>query len=73
MLLVSIMLIAAAIYLCAGLLFAIPFVLKGVDVIDEGAHGSGWGFRLIIVPGTIAFWPLLLRRWMRSKNAQNNN
>lgn len=63
---ISIILVCAAIYLVMGLLFAIPFVLKGVDAVDEGAHGAGWGFRLIIIPGTIVFWPLLLRKWMHA-------
>jgi hypothetical protein len=52
-------------YLGCGFVFAIPFVLFGVKQIDpHAAHGS-WGFRLLIIPGTLAFWPLLLRRWMR--------
>jgi hypothetical protein len=50
-------------YLACGLLFALPFALVGVKRIDpHAAHGS-WGFRLLVIPGTIAFWPLLLRRW----------
>jgi hypothetical protein len=50
-------------YLACGLVFAIPFALVGVRKIDpHAAHGS-WGFRLLVIPGTMAFWPLLLRRW----------
>ena len=60
---VYIILIIVAIYLFAGLVFAIPFVIKGVTQIDEGAIGSKWGFRLIIIPGTIVFWPVLLKKW----------
>lgn len=63
---VYIILIIAAVYLVAGLVFAIPFVIKGVDKIDEGAQGSRWGFRIIIIPGTMVFWPLLLKKWMRA-------
>ena len=61
MIVVYIILIIVAVYLFAGLVFAIPFVIKGVTKIDEGAHGSKWGFRIIIIPGTIVFWPLLLK------------
>lgn len=61
---ITVLLILVALYLGSGLVFAIPFVLRGVHVIDEGAHGSGWGFRFIIIPGTMVFWPLLLRRWI---------
>ena len=56
----------AALYLFAGFLFAIPFIIKGVSKIDEGAVGSGWGFRLIIIPGTIVFWPVLLKKWLKA-------
>ena len=53
-------------YLLFGFLFAIPFVIKGVIVIDpDGAQGTTWGFRLIIIPGTIVFWPVLLKKWLR--------
>lgn len=53
-------------YLFAGLIFAIPFLIKGVTVIDEGAVDSKWSFRLIILPGTIVFWPFLLRKWIKA-------
>ena len=52
-------------YFAAGILFAIPFMLVGVRKIDpHAAHGS-WGFRVLIIPGTIFLWPLLARRWMK--------
>ncbi|MFC0771982.1 hypothetical protein [Terrimonas alba] len=63
MTIVYIILIIVAIYLFAGLVFAIPFVIKGVTQIDEGAIGSKWGFRVIIIPGVIVFWPVLLKKW----------
>ena len=65
---VTIILLVVAVYLAAGLIFAIPFVIKGVTKIDEGAHGSTCGFRMIIIPGTIVFWPLLLKRWLKASN-----
>lgn len=51
-------------YAAAGLAFAGPFLLRGVERIDSQAQGAGWGFRLIVLPGVVAFWPLLLRRWI---------
>jgi hypothetical protein len=54
-------------YLLCGLLFAVPFVIKGVTDVDEGTHGTKLGFRLIIIPGTIMFWPLLLSKWIKKK------
>ena len=62
---VEILLVASGIYLFCGLAFAIPFVLVGVSKIDpHAAHGS-WGFRALIIPGTMFLWPLLARRWMK--------
>ena len=66
MIIVYFILIMAAVYLFAGLMFAIPFVIKGVTKIDEGAKGSKWGFRIVIIPGTMVFWPLLLKRWLKA-------
>jgi hypothetical protein len=66
MMIVSVILSIVAVYLVAGFVFAIPFIIKGVTEIDEGAHGATWGFRIIIIPGTIIFWPFLLKRWINS-------
>ena len=63
---VQILLIVAAIYLVLGVLFVIPFLMKGLNKIDEGAHGSTIGFKIIIIPGVIVFWPVLLGKWMKS-------
>jgi hypothetical protein len=61
----SILLIVAAAYLIAGFMFAVPFVIVGVGRIDPHAKHGGWGFRILITPGTILLWPLLASRWMR--------
>jgi len=52
-------------YAVIGLLFAIAFVATGISRLDPAAKGSGFGFRLIILPGVVALWPLLLARWIR--------
>jgi hypothetical protein len=53
----------AGAYLLCGSVFAIPFVCLGAGRIDpHAAHGS-WGFRVLIIPGTVFLWPLLARRW----------
>ena len=62
---VEILLIIAAIYLLGGVLFVIPFLMKGLNEIDEGAHDSTIGFKIIIIPGVIVFWPVLLSKWMK--------
>jgi hypothetical protein len=52
-------------YACLGLICAVPFVMVGVHRLDSEAQGSGIGFRLLILPGVAAFWPMLLYRWVR--------
>ena len=48
-----------------GFLFAVPFVALGIGRIDSRAKDAGIGFRLVVFPGVVAFWPLLLGRWLR--------
>ena len=61
----EVFLILIGIYLLCGLVFAVPFALVGVSRIDPHASHGTWGFRLLIMPGTILLWPLLVRRWMK--------
>jgi hypothetical protein len=55
---------AAGVYLGIGLLFAVVFAWRGVGRVDPAAAGGTPGFRVLIVPGAAALWPLLLRRWL---------
>lgn len=64
--------IMAAVYLLAGSLFAVFFLTKGIERMDTAAHGSGWGFRLIILPGTIVLWPVLLKKWGKAKKISHD-
>ena len=52
-----------AVYASLGVVFAVPFVWLGVQRLDSEAQGSGIGFRLLILPGVAAFWPMFLYRW----------
>lgn len=53
-----------ALYAAAGAVFAVAFLLLGITRIDNGAKGAGLGFRLLILPGLITLWPLMLIRWL---------
>jgi hypothetical protein len=54
---------AAGAYVAAGIAFAAAFLTWGVSRVDPVARHGTLGFRLIILPGVIALWPLLLVRW----------
>ena len=54
-------------YTALGVAFALAFVTVGVKRIDSQAIGSSVGFRVLIFPGSVAFWPLLLRRLVSGK------
>lgn len=52
-----------------GLIIALPFAVLGVGMVADGARG--WGlkrilFRLWIIPGAAAVWPLVLAVWARA-------
>jgi hypothetical protein len=66
---VEISLIIVAIYLVLGVCFVIPFLIKGLAKVDEGTHGSTIGFKIIIIPGVIVFWPVLLKKWIKKPPA----
>ena len=55
------------VYVACGLAFAPFFVWRGVGRIDPGAKSAGLGFRLLILPGVAALWPVLLRRWLTGR------
>ena len=51
-------------YFAIGFLFAVAFVTRGVQRIDPAAASPSLLLRLFWIPGSAAFWPLLLRRWL---------
>jgi hypothetical protein len=51
-------------YVLAGLIFASAFVVSGVQRVDQLAISAGMGFRILLLPGSVALWPLLLARWI---------
>jgi hypothetical protein len=67
MLVAEVLVLAALAWLLAGLAMGIPFVLRGVGRIDEAARDASVGFRLVILPGTAALWPVLLVRWLTTR------
>jgi hypothetical protein len=56
-----------AVYLAVGFIFALAFVIRGVQRIDPAAEKATLGFRIIILPGAVALWPVLAARWISGK------
>jgi len=54
-----------AAYGALGSIFALAFAAFGAGRLDPAARAGTLGFRVAIVPGAAAFWPFLLRRWLR--------
>jgi hypothetical protein len=66
----TVLLLGVGLWLAIGLCVAVAFVVRGVARVDPLAHGSGWGFRLAILPGSVALWPFVLGWWLRSRREQ---
>ena len=56
----------AAAYLGLGLIMAVGFVAVGVGRVDPAAKRGTLGFRLLILPGAVALWPLVALKWARN-------
>lgn len=49
-------------YLGIGLLFGLWFVFRSVTQLDTGMEGASWRLRLLLLPGSVALWPILIRK-----------
>ena len=66
MIVAEVTLLIALAYVLCGLAVGVPFVLRGVDRVDEAARGATVAFRLLILPGTVALWPLMAAKWIKA-------
>jgi len=64
-LIAQIILLLALLYLVVGALFTPFFIAHGLHKIDEGTQGASLGFKIIIIPGCIMLWPVLLVKWRK--------
>jgi hypothetical protein len=62
---------ALASYAVVGAMFAIAFLVLGIHRVDPVAEHAPVGFRLIVMPGVAALWPLLLAKWMASASRRH--
>ncbi|MEQ8765267.1 MAG: hypothetical protein RL885_15135 [Planctomycetota bacterium] len=56
---------AIAGYAALGLLFAIPFLIAGVDRLPRQTVSIP--ARLLLLPGSIVVWPVLIGAWRRAR------
>lgn len=54
-------------YFIIGLVFSFLFAFNGVKKIDPNAREATIGFKLLVIPGAIALWPLLTLRWLKGQ------
>ena len=64
-----ILLEALAAYAVIGSFIAIPFVVFGISRVMPRASVTP-GARLLLLPGAVALWPLVLARWLRSGSSR---
>lgn len=57
------LLYALALYTAVGFLVGLAFVTSGVTRVLEHRPSVSPGARLLLFPASVAFWPLILRRW----------
>lgn len=67
MLIAQILVYGFYLYLFIGLVFAIWFVFRGASKIDAGLRNANWKLRLLLLPGSMALWPVLIRKSLRKQ------
>jgi hypothetical protein len=58
------LLIGAAIYALVGLAIALAFAALALHRFDPATRGTSLFVRLLILPGLISLWPLVIRWWV---------
>jgi len=56
-----------AAYGAAGALFGVLFLWRWVGRLDPAAAHATWGFRVLVFPGVVIFWPLFATRLARRR------
>jgi hypothetical protein len=64
---------AAAVYVAVGTVFSAFLLVRGLRRFDEAAAHGGLGFKLLVLPGMVALWPLVLVIWRRGQAVQERN
>ena len=59
-------------YWLLGTVFGLYFVSWGAARLDDEAKTMSWPVRLLLLPGSIALWPLLLGKLLKRRPSPAN-
>jgi hypothetical protein len=57
-----------ALYVAVGVAIGFAFVLFGVTRVFPRPVSVTMGARILLLPGASLLWPLVLRRWLKSRS-----
>lgn len=67
----GITIILVVVYVVIGLAFGLCFIFKGIGTVDPAAKGGPLVFRLLILPGMVGLWPMMLKKWLSARTGQD--
>lgn len=65
--LVQFLLWGAVLYGAIGLFLLFPFHRAVLPRIDASADGASRGFKIVVSPGLVALWPVILWKWRTAR------
>lgn len=66
MILASLFLWVLSVYLLLGVLFAILFLMLGIEKVDPNMKGASFWVHLLLFPGLTALWIVFLLKWIKA-------
>ena len=64
---------AVGAYAFGGVLFAIIYLSFALRRVDPGAAESPLRVKILLVPGVVALWPILLLQWLASSRDEGRS
>jgi hypothetical protein len=59
---------ALVLYIAVGIAIGLAFVLFGITRVFPHPVSVTPGGRLLLLPGAVLLWPLVLRRWLKTRS-----
>ena len=59
------------VYLLIGVLLLYPMHRYALPRIDASADGASRGFRMVVTPGLVALWPVILFKWSAARRGRD--